>query len=120
MGMARSAVRSRSLSLRHTKISLTLTKSVMLDLTVICMGDRLLTQENPNPRLTPPPELRSGEHCRLGSTFRQYPPSAANFYDDEHFGAQDGGDFGGDYDRGYADEELAGAVHMPTTSASTE
>ena len=33
----------------------------MLDLTVICMGDRLLTQEFTNPRLTPPPELRSAE-----------------------------------------------------------
>ena len=28
--------------------------------TVIYMSDRLLTQENPNPHLTPPPDLRSG------------------------------------------------------------
>ena len=27
--------------------------------TVIYMGDRLLTQENRNPHLTPPPDLRS-------------------------------------------------------------
>jgi len=27
--------------------------------TVICMSDRLLTQANPNPRLPPPPDLRS-------------------------------------------------------------
>ena len=30
--------------------------------TVIYMSDRLLAQENPNPRLTPPPELRCNMH----------------------------------------------------------
>ena len=76
MGMARSASRSRSLSLRHTKISLTLTKSVLLllDLTVICIGDCLLTQEIPNPRLTPQPELRS----KFGTEpYRKAPPLVA-------------------------------------------
>jgi len=33
---------------------------VELIYTVMHMSDRLLTQANPNPRLTPPPDLRSG------------------------------------------------------------
>jgi len=70
MGMARSAVRSRSLSLRHTKISLTLTKSVMLDLTVIHMGDRLLAQKIPNPFLVHPPALRSKHQLQF--VFREF------------------------------------------------
>ena len=69
MGMVRSAVRSRSLSLRHTQITKVNLPDWEVDLTVIYMGDLLLTQEIPNPRLNPPPELRS---ILLGNIFEQW------------------------------------------------
>jgi hypothetical protein len=57
--MARSAVQSRSLSLRHTKITNDNLPDWKVDLTAIHLGDRLFTQEIPNPRFTPPLELHS-------------------------------------------------------------
>jgi len=58
MGMARSAVWSRFLSLRHTKITLTNTENNSGASLYIYMGDGLLTQDMSNPRLSPPADLR--------------------------------------------------------------
>jgi hypothetical protein len=60
MGMAHSAVWSRFLSLRHTKITLTNTDNLSVAALYFSVGDRLLTPEmSKSPFDSPKTDLRS-------------------------------------------------------------
>jgi hypothetical protein len=68
MGMARGAVWSRSLFVESIDPRPYIFLSAVygrLIYTVIYMSDRLLTQANPNSRLTRPPDLRSMHRALL-------------------------------------------------------
>jgi hypothetical protein len=61
IGMARSVVWARFLSLHHTQITLSNTANLSVASRYMYMGDRLLSQEIANPRLPPPTLLRRND-----------------------------------------------------------